>query len=133
QRVSILPRRLCRRRHGLRTTHRAPHARVRSRPETRSRVAPGASRAGRLSSPAMILARPPVATPLAGAGSLPEALGDVAQAGRVAREYLGRVRASVRTRHEAGAGGLELVAVYTDAVDRLVRFLFTSATAHFMS
>src|SRR5437879_2019638 len=81
----------------------------------------------------MMLARPPASVPLASAGSLPEALGDVAQAGRVAREYLGRVQAEVRARHEAGAGGLELVAVYTEAVDHLVRFLFAGARAHFMS
>src|SRR5207249_184771 len=81
----------------------------------------------------MILSRPPVSLPLVSAGSLPEALEDVAQAGLVAREYFGRVQAEVRARHEAGAGGLELVAVYTDAVDRLVRFLFASASAHFMS
>ena len=81
----------------------------------------------------MMLARPPASVPLASAGSLPEALEDVAQAGRVAREYLGRIHAEVRARHEAGAGGLELVAVYTEAVDRLVRFLFANASAHFMS
>src|SRR5437773_2774776 len=81
----------------------------------------------------MMLARPPASVPLASAGSLPEALGDVAQAGRVAREYLGRIHAEVRARQEAGAGGLELVAVYTEAVDRLVRFLFANASAHFMS
>src|SRR5439155_16432370 len=33
-----VPRRLCRRRQGVRTRHRAPHARVRFRPETESRV-----------------------------------------------------------------------------------------------
>src|SRR6266403_1955890 len=81
----------------------------------------------------MMLARPPASVPLASAGSLPEALGDVAHAGRVAREYLARVQTEVRVRQEAGAGGLELVAVYTEAVDRLVRFLFTNASAHFMS
>ncbi|TMB03887.1 MAG: hypothetical protein E6J57_02625, partial [Deltaproteobacteria bacterium] len=119
-----------------------PHARFRLRPETRvsgrstptrDKVSGRFVRAGRLSSPAMILARPPAATPLAGADSLPAALEDVTQAGGVAREYLGRVRASLRARHEAGAGGLELVAVYADAVDHLVRFLFASASAHFMS
>src|SRR5437667_170669 len=81
----------------------------------------------------VILARPPSFTPFASAALLPEALEDVARAGAVAREYLGRVRAEVRARHEAGAGGLELVAAYTDAVDRLVRFLCTNARAHFMS
>src|SRR5205809_42215 len=119
-----------------------PPARFRLRPETRvsgrstptrDKVSGRFVRAGRLSSTAMILARPPAATPLAGADSLPAALEDVTQAGGVAREYLGRVRASLRARHEAGAGGLELVAVYADAVDHLVRFLFASASAHFMS
>src|SRR2546422_4665305 len=81
----------------------------------------------------VILARPPSFTPFASAALLPEALEDVARAGAVAREYLGRVRAEVRARHETGAGGLELVAAYTDAVDRLVRFLCTNARAHFMS
>src|SRR5437867_2106277 len=81
----------------------------------------------------VILARPPSFTPFASAALLPEALEDVARAGAVAREYLARVRAEVRARHETGAGGLELVAAYTDAVDRLVRFLCTNARAHFMS
>src|SRR5438132_13806329 len=107
-----------------------PHARF---VPTRDKVSGRFVRAGRLSSPAMILARPPAATPLAGADSLPAALEDVTQAGGVAREYLGRVRASLRARHEAGAGGLELVAVYTDAVDPLVRFLFACASPQFMS
>src|SRR5439155_6340820 len=35
---SVVPRRLRRRRHGVRTIHRTPHARFRFRPETRSRV-----------------------------------------------------------------------------------------------
>ena len=81
----------------------------------------------------MMLARPPAFAPLASAGALPETLDDVARAGAVAREYLGRVRAEVHERHDAGAGGRELVAAYTDAVDRLVRFLFANASAHFMS
>src|SRR5262249_59005034 len=34
----VLPRRLCRPRHGIRPIHRAPHARLRFRPETKSRV-----------------------------------------------------------------------------------------------
>src|SRR5207244_197096 len=77
--------------------------------------------------------RPPAPAPPAGATRLPGGREDGPRAGGVPREYLGRVRASLRARHEAGAGGLELVAVYTDAVDRLVRFLFASASAHFMS
>src|SRR5437899_2672612 len=98
-----LPRRLRWPRHGLRTIHRR-HT-LASVP-TRDKVSGRFVRAGRLSSPAMILARPPAATPLAGADSLPAALEDVTQAGGVAREYLGRVRAALRARHEAGAGGL---------------------------
>jgi [protein-PII] uridylyltransferase len=43
------------------------------------------------------------------------------------------VRAEIRERHDAGAGGLEVVAAYTDAVDRLVCFLFASARSHFAS
>src|SRR5258705_3017623 len=53
--------------------------------------------------------------------------------GAIAREYLGRVRAEVRARHERGVGGLGLVAAYTDAVDRLVEFLYADAAAHFAS
>ncbi len=81
----------------------------------------------------MMLARTPAFTPLGSAGALPEPLEDVGQAGAVAREYFGRVRAEVRERHEAGAGGLDLVAAYTDAVDRLVRFPPANANAPLMS
>ena len=75
----------------------------------------------------------PVFPPLVAAGSLPEAAGEVGSAGPIAREYLARVRAEVQQRHDAGTGGLELVAAYTDAIDRLVRFLFTDARLHFGS
>jgi [protein-PII] uridylyltransferase len=79
-------------------------------------------------------ARPhPPFRPLASAASLPEPSGEVADAGPIARDYLARVRAEVRERHDAGAGGLELVAAYTDAIDRLVRFLFVNASRHFLS
>src|SRR6185503_20826713 len=81
----------------------------------------------------MMLARTPTFVPLAGAESLPEIDGEVARAGVVTREYLGRVRAEVRERHDAGTGGLALVAAYTDAIDRLVRFLFANAAIHYMS
>src|SRR3989449_9356258 len=81
----------------------------------------------------VILARPPSFTPFASAALLPEALEEVAEVGTLSREYLARVREEVRERHDAGAGGLELVAAYTDAIDRLVRFLFANASAHFMS
>jgi [protein-PII] uridylyltransferase len=80
----------------------------------------------------MVLARPPALTPLGSIATLPAA-GEVARAGAITREYMGRVRAEVRERHERGDGGLALVAAYTDAVDHLVRFLFGMAHAHFMS
>ena len=81
----------------------------------------------------MMLARTPPFRPLASAASLPEPSGEAADAGPIARDYLARVRAEVRERHDAGAGGLELVAAYTDAIDRLVRFLFVNASTHFLS
>ena len=81
----------------------------------------------------MILARTPVYRPLASAATLPEPGVELTETGRLAREYLGRVQAEVRERHEAGAGGLEIVAAYTEVVDRLVRFLFFNARDHFMS
>src|SRR6476661_5075435 len=79
----------------------------------------------------MMLAGTPPFTPLRSAATLPDPSDQVGEAGTAAREYLARVRAEVRERHEAGAGGLEVVAAYTDAVDHLVRFLFASATSHF--
>jgi [protein-PII] uridylyltransferase len=79
----------------------------------------------------MTLARTPAYVPVA--ASLPEPTNAVDDAGTIAREHLGRVRAELKERHDAGAGGLEVVAAYTEAVDRLVCFLFASATAHFTS
>jgi [protein-PII] uridylyltransferase len=79
----------------------------------------------------MMLARIPRFVPLAAAGTLPEPHGEIAEMPRVAREFVSRVRAELRARHDAGAGGLEIVAAYTEAVDRLVRHLFTSANLHF--
>lgn len=81
----------------------------------------------------MILAGAPPVEPLAAAGTLPAADGDVERATGIAREYMARVRPEVRARHEAGESGVALVAAYTDAVDSLVRFLFENVTAHFMS
>jgi [protein-PII] uridylyltransferase len=81
----------------------------------------------------MMVAETPAFVPLASAETLPAVSGEVARAGAVAREYLGRVKAEVRARHESGVGGLALVAAYTDAVDRLVTFLFADASTHFLS
>jgi [protein-PII] uridylyltransferase len=81
----------------------------------------------------MILARVPEFAPLVAAEGLPAAGRDVGELGPLAREYLGRVRGELRQRHDAGAGGLVLVAAYTDAVDRLVRLLYETASSHFLS
>src|SRR5690242_15432947 len=79
----------------------------------------------------MMLAGTPPFAPLRSVATLPEPSDEVADAGTAAREYLGRIQAEMRERHDGGAGGLEVVAAYTDAVDRLVRFLFASARSHF--
>jgi [protein-PII] uridylyltransferase len=79
----------------------------------------------------MILARSPVVPPLGDTVRLPAPDGDVQRAGAIAREFLGRVREAARARHEQGTGGLEVVALCTDAVDRLVRFLYDDATLHY--
>jgi [protein-PII] uridylyltransferase len=80
----------------------------------------------------MILARTPPFAPLAAVATLPEPTGEIEAAGTIARDYLTRVRAEVHARHDAGAGGLVLVAAFTDAIDRLVQLLFANATDHFM-
>src|SRR5262245_19279889 len=81
----------------------------------------------------MILVPTPPFTPLPSTDTLPEPDGDVPRAGVVVREYLSRIRGEMRARHDAGEGGLKLVAAYTDAIDRLVGFLFADATVHFLA
>jgi len=81
----------------------------------------------------VILARTPEFTPLPCIGTLPAVEGDVTRVGVVARDYLTRARVGVRERHEAGVGGLALVAAYTEAIDHLVAFLFAEASTHFLS
>ncbi|MFN8543357.1 MAG: [protein-PII] uridylyltransferase [Candidatus Binatia bacterium] len=81
----------------------------------------------------MILAATPEFAPLASSSDLPALDGDVARAGSVARDYLTRVRGAARARHDAGERGLAVVAAYTDAIDRLVRFLFDEATVAFQA
>jgi [protein-PII] uridylyltransferase len=46
----------------------------------------------------------------------------------VARRYVAAVHAEIRERHDGGGGGLAVVAAYTDAIDRLIRYLFENAT-----
>jgi len=81
----------------------------------------------------VILARPPAVQPFVSPDALPEPTGELDVGAAVARDYLSRVRLAVRARHDGGAGGLEIVTAYTDAVDHLVRFLFANATTHFVS
>ena len=81
----------------------------------------------------MILATPPAIEPLRAVTTLADATGEVGETGRMAREYVGRVHAELRERHEAGAGGLAVVAAYTGAIDLLVEVLFAQATRHFQA
>jgi [protein-PII] uridylyltransferase len=81
----------------------------------------------------MILASPPPHAPLSATATLPEPDGDVLAARRVARDYLARIREEIRERHDAGTGGLAVVAAYTEAIDRLVEFLFRTASVHFLA
>ncbi len=81
----------------------------------------------------MILATTPAFTPLPGTAALPAPDGDVARAGRIARAYVQRIQGEVRARHDEGAGGLAVVAAYTDAIDRLCRFLYANALEHFLA
>jgi len=80
----------------------------------------------------MMLAGAPAVVPLTSVATLPALGEDVAGTREEARAFMGRVRAEVRERHDRGAGGLALVATYTEAIDRLVVYLFTSASAHFL-
>ncbi|MEA2625530.1 MAG: [protein-PII] uridylyltransferase [Candidatus Binatota bacterium] len=53
--------------------------------------------------------------------------------GAVAKAYLLRAREALRERHFAGASGAEIVAAYTEVIDRLIRYLFDAAVAEFES
>jgi [protein-PII] uridylyltransferase len=81
----------------------------------------------------MILARTPPFEPLDSVSTLPAPEGKIATVGRVAREYLTRVRAEIGARHDAGEGGLAVVAAYTDAIDQLLAFVFTAASTDYLS
>lgn len=81
----------------------------------------------------MILAATPAFEPLAVTETLPVVDGDIDRGPRVVREYLVGAREQVRERHDAGGSGLAVVAAYTDAVDRLIRFLFGNATMHYQA
>jgi [protein-PII] uridylyltransferase len=81
----------------------------------------------------MILASPPAFEPLRCISALPDVRQTVSLAGSTARAYVEAAREELRQRHEAGAGGLVVVAAYTDAVDHLVEWLFHNATSHYQA
>ena len=76
----------------------------------------------------MILATTPSFEPLRCVSTLPDVHQNVARAGSTAREFVQAAREELRQRHDGGAGGLAVVAAYTDAIDHLVEWLFDNAT-----
>ncbi len=81
----------------------------------------------------MLLATVPAFDPLPSIAMLPDVRQPVAKAGPTAREVVTRSREELRRRHDAGAGGLAIVAAFTDAIDKLVEWLFTNATEHYQA
>jgi len=81
----------------------------------------------------MILAATPAFTPLSVTRTLPRVEGDVDAGPQLARSFIEHARSEIRSRHDAGASGLEVVAAYTDAIDHLVRFLYGNATLHYQA
>jgi [protein-PII] uridylyltransferase len=81
----------------------------------------------------MMLATPRGFTRLTAVDTLPAVSGDVSRTGALARDFLALVRTEIHARHDAGEGGMAVVAAYTDAVDHLVRLLFADASEHFVS
>jgi len=74
----------------------------------------------------MILVPTPPIRPL-GDGVLPSGPVKLGELGRIARDFVAIVREELEARHLGGAGGLEGVAAFTDAIDRLVSFTFATA------
>jgi [protein-PII] uridylyltransferase len=62
---------------------------------------------------------------------LPPVEPGAADLGVTTKTYLADVRSALLAWHRAGAGGRAVVAAYTGAIDRLVTFLFDSATADY--
>jgi [protein-PII] uridylyltransferase len=62
---------------------------------------------------------------------LPPVEPGAADLGATTKAYLADVRSVLLAWHRAGAGGRAVVAAYTGAIDRLVTFLFDSATADY--
>ena len=63
--------------------------------------------------------------------ALPAVRSEGADLGAIARSYVTDLRSRLHARHRAGAGGTEIVAAYTEGIDRLIEFLFDSATAEY--
>ncbi len=63
--------------------------------------------------------------------ALPPVVPTGADLGAIARAYLAELRATLYDAHRAGAGGLAVVGAYTAGIDRLIAFLFESATAEY--
>ncbi len=81
----------------------------------------------------MILATTPPFEPLQSIAALPPVDPNPSCVGATARDFVLRSREELRQRHDAGAGGLVVVAAYTDAIDRLVEWLFAKAAKHYHS
>jgi [protein-PII] uridylyltransferase len=64
-----------------------------------------------------------------GTAALLERIEKTRAPGAISREYLTSIREELRIRHNAGAGGAEIVAAMTAAVDQLIRALFGYAEA----
>src|SRR5262245_46296899 len=80
----------------------------------------------------MLLAVPTAFPRLDSLISLPQPDGDVSQSAARGRAFLSRVRDELRGRSNAVPGnGVALVQAYTEAMDRLVAFLFATAEEHF--
>jgi [protein-PII] uridylyltransferase len=64
---------------------------------------------------------------------LPAADGGGRDLSALAKQYVADVRGQLAERHRAGASGSAIVRAYTGAIDRLVCFLFDSATVEYTS
>src|SRR5678816_416397 len=51
---------------------------------------------------------------------------------RAARSYVKKGRGMLLERHRAGAGGLEIVSVYSTMMDQLIRYLFGKVSDDFI-
>src|SRR4029077_17881018 len=78
-----------------------------------------------------IVASTPAWEPLRCVSTLPDVHQNVARAGSTARVFVQAAREELRQRHDGVAGGLAVVAAYTDAIDHLVQWLFDNATVHY--